>query len=152
MPTSGKNQPLLRVVIDTPIWQAYFCKEAHIFQEVNALLDAGQVCCLEIIVAELLQTSATEKEMKIFEDFTRIFPLLMDPPGALVEAARLSFQLRRKGQELSLRDCYVAVVTKAHGALLYTTNKALYRVRKTLGLEFFPKGMLRHEVNKRKKK
>jgi predicted nucleic acid-binding protein len=78
--------------------------------------------------------------MKIIQDFTRIFPLLKEPPGAWVEAARLSFKLRRKGRSLSLRDCYVGVLARKNGVLLYTTNEALLQAQKAsaIGLKLFP--------------
>ena len=130
----------LPVLIDTPIWQDYFRKEPHTFREVNALMDAGRVCCADVIVAELLQTAETEEEMKIIQDFTRIFPLLKEPPGAWVEAARLSFKLRRKGKPLPLRDCYVGVLAQRNGVLLYTSNRALLQAPKAsaIGLKLFP--------------
>lgn len=130
----------LPVLIDTPVWQDYFQKEPHTFREVNALMDAGRVCCSDLMVAELLQTAETEEEMKIIQDFTRIFPLLKEPPGAWVEAARLSFKLRRKGKPLPLRDCYVVVLARGNRALLYTTNQVFSQAQKvmTMGLKFFP--------------
>ena len=141
MTPKKKNRPLLPVLVDTPVWQDYFRKEERTFREVNSLMDAGRVCCLEMVVAELLQTAETEKELKIFQDFARIFPLLREPPGSWVEAARLSFKLRQKGRELPLRDSYIAVLAKGHRVLLYTTNKALHRAQKAMAfdLEFFPK-------------
>ena len=141
MTPKKKSHPPRSVLIDTPVWQDYFRKEERTFREVNALMDAGRVCCLEMVVAELLQTAETEKELKIFQDFARIFPLLREPPGSWVEAARLSFKLRRKGRKLLLRDCYVAVLARAHRVLIYTPNKALHRAQKALalGLDFFPK-------------
>ena len=129
----------LPVLVDTPVWQDYFRKEPHTFQEVNALMDVGRVCCSDLMVAELLQTAETEEEMKIIQDFTRIFPLLKEPPGAWVEAARLSFKFRRKGKPLPLRDCYVVVLARGNAVLLYTTNKAFSQAQKVLaiGLKFF---------------
>lgn len=131
----------LPVLIDTPVWQDYFRKELHTFREVNALMDTGRVCCTDLMVAELLQTAETEEEMKIIQDFTRIFPLLKEPSGAWVEAARLSFKLRRKGKPLPLRDCYVVVLARGNGVLLYTTNKALFQARRAMamGLGLFSK-------------
>jgi len=131
----------LPVLIDTPVWRDYFRKEPHTFREVNALMDAGRVCCSDLVVAELLETAETEEEMKIFQDFTRIFPVLQEPPGAWVEAARLCFKLRRKGEHLPLRDCYVLVLAREHHVLLHTTNKALFQARKAMGIgiELFPK-------------
>jgi len=130
----------LPVLIDTPVWQDYFRKEPHTFHEVNALMDAGRVCCSNLMVAELLQTAETEQEMKIIQDFTRIFPLLKEPPGAWVEAARLSFKLRRKGKPLPLRDCYVVILARENRALLYTTSRVFSQAQKimALGLKLFP--------------
>jgi predicted nucleic acid-binding protein len=103
-------------------------------------MDAGRVCSSDLVVAELLQAAETEEEMKIIQDFTRIFPLLKEPPGAWVEAARLSFRLRRRAKPLPLRDCYVVLLARRNGVLLYTTKKALLQIRRAsaIGLEFFP--------------
>jgi len=138
--TAKRKGPLaLPVLIDTPVWQDYFRKEGRTFRQINALMDDGRVCCLDIVVAELLLTAKTEKEMKIFRDFTRIFPVLREPPSAWVEAAFLAYKLRRQRKRLSLRDCYVAVLARTHGVPLYTTNQALRRTRKALnfGLKFY---------------
>lgn len=138
--TPPQKGPLaLPVLIDTPVWQDYFRKERRTFREINALMDAGRVCSLDIVVAELLLTAKTEREIKIFRDFTRIFPVLREPPSAWVEAAFLASKVRRQRKRLSLRDCYVAVLARTHGVALYTTNKALRRIQKAmnLGLKFY---------------
>lgn len=128
------------VLIDTPIWRSYFLKADRTFREVNALMDAGRVCCLDLIVGELLGAAETEEEIKVLRDLTRIFPLLGEAPGAWVEAARLAFRLRRRGKGLSLRDAYVAFMAQTHGVLLYTPNRALRQAQRALALElkFFP--------------
>lgn len=130
------------VLIDTPVWKDYFRREECTFSVVNGLMDAGRICCLDLVVAELLHTAKSEREMKVFQDFTQVFPVLREPPAAWVDAARLAFKLRRKGGSLSLRDCYVALMAKAHGVLLYTTNKALHRARRAMGLKFFSQRMV----------
>lgn len=128
------------VLIDTPVWRDYLLKEEGTFREVNALMDAGRVCCMDLIVAELLYAADTNEEMKVLQDFTRIFPVLRESPGAWMEAARLAFTLRRRGKKLSLRDCFVATMAQSHGALLYTTSRPLRQAQKAMeiGLEFFP--------------
>jgi predicted nucleic acid-binding protein len=135
-----KSATLSSVLIDTPVWQDYFQKEERTFQEVNALMDTGRVCCLDLIVAELFYAGETEEEMKVLQDFTRIFPVLRESPGDWVEAARLAFKLRQRGKKLPLRDCYVAFMAQSHGVFLYTTNQSLRRARRAMeiGLEFFP--------------
>jgi predicted nucleic acid-binding protein len=145
MDSQEKGRSLRPVLIDTPIWQDYFRKEESTFQEVNLLMDAGRACCLGFIVGELLHNAETKEETKIFQDFMRIFPILQEKPGmeAWVEAAHLAFKLRRKGEKLPLRDCYIAMMAKSHEVLLYTTNKELYKVRRIIGLRLFSEGGLR---------
>jgi predicted nucleic acid-binding protein len=135
----GEKRAFPPVLIDTPVWRDYFHKEGRTFQTVNKLMDAGRVCCVNLVVAELLETARSAKEMKVFQDFTRIFPILDEPPGAWVEAARLSFHVRQKGKALPLRDCYLGHMAKVHGALLYTTHQGLHRARQVFGsgLKFF---------------
>ena len=139
MTLKAEHAPL-PVLVDTPVWRDYFRKEPHTFHEVNTLMDAGRVCCSDLVVAELLQTAETEEEMKIIQDFTRIFPLLKEPSGTWVEAARLSFKLRRKGKPLPLRDCYIVVLARENRALLYTTNRVFSQAQKVMaiGLKLFP--------------
>lgn len=139
MKRQEKNLAVSPVLIDTPVWQDYFRKQEKTFREVNALMDAGRICCLDLIVAELLHTAQTKEELKIFQDLTRIFPLLPEKPGSWVEAARLAFKVRKKGKILPLRDCYLAVLARSHRVLLFTTNKKMRQAGKALGLQFFTK-------------
>ncbi len=103
-------------------------------------MDAGRVCCLDLIVGELLEAAGTEEEIKILQDLTRVFPILRESPGAWVEAARMVFRLRGRGKVLSLRDAYVAFMAQKHGVLLYTSNRVLRQAHggQGLKLKFFP--------------
>jgi predicted nucleic acid-binding protein len=134
------SQTSLPVLVDTPVWQDYFQKGERTFRQVNGLMDAGRVCCLDLIVAELLYAAETEEEIQVLQDFTHVFPVLRESPGVWMEAARLGFHLRQRSRELSLRDAYVGIMAQSHGALLYTTNKSFRRARRALDLriEFFP--------------
>ena len=140
MKTRKDHPPPPPVLIDTPIWRSYFLKSDRTFREVNALMDAGRVCCLDLIVGELVGAAETEEEIKVLRDLTRVFPILQESPGSWVEAARLAFRLRVRGKGLSLRDAYVAFMAETHGALLYTPNRALRQAQRVLALElkFFP--------------
>ena len=140
MKTRKDPPPRPSVLIDTPIWRKYFLKEQRTFREVNALMDAGRICCLDLIVGELLGAADKEEEIKVLQAFTRVFPLLQESPGAWVEAARLAFRLRQRGKGLSLRDAYVAFMAQTHGVLLYTPNRALRQAQRALALKlkFFP--------------
>ena len=145
MKARPNTPPSAPVLIDTPVWQSYFLKEERTFQEVNRLMDAGRICCLNLIVGELLNTAGTEEEIRVLQDFTRVFPVLRESPEAWVEAARLTFRLRQQGKSLSLRDGYIAFMAHGHGVLLYTPNPCLRQAQRSLGLNlnFYPPGRKR---------
>jgi predicted nucleic acid-binding protein len=130
-----RQTPSLPVLVDTPVWRSYFLKAEGTFREVNALMDAGRVCCLDLIAGELVAAAETDEEIKVLRDLTRVFPILQEPPGAWVEAARLAFRFRVHGKGISLRDAYVAFLAHTHGVLLYTSNRALRQIPKSLALE-----------------
>ncbi len=136
------------VLIDTPIWLNYFGKNAHIFQKINALMDAGRVCSLSLIIAELLATAQDKEKLKIFQDFTKIFPILQEKEGLWLEAALLSYELREKKKPLTLRDAYVALMAIHHDVLLYTNNRAFQKVPKSKGLKLYKNGGKRREAKK----
>lgn len=140
-----KNLP--PVLIDTPIWLNYFRKNKRIYQEVNALMDAGRVCSISLIIAELLHTAQDKEKLKIFQDFTKIFPILQEKEGLWVDAALLTHELREK-KRLSLRDAYVALMAVHHGVLLYTKSKSFLTLPKSLGLKLYKNGEKRRGTKK----
>ncbi len=137
MASQSPNRPVL---VDTPVWEAYLRREERTYQEINSLMDSGRVCSLDIVVAELLQRAENEEEMKLFQDFTRMFPILSEPTRIWEEAARQALELRRRGKPLPLRDCYIVAMTRVHKVFLYTTNRKLLHAGKALKLKLFPKG------------
>ena len=141
MASSANQSPPPPVLIDTPVWLDYFRQEKRTYAIINDLMDRGRICCLALGVGELLITARNSKEMKIFQGFTQIFPVLKEPTSAWVEAARLFFKIRKTHPHLSLRDCYVALMAKANQVILFTTNKELQRVGRTLGLQLLSNRM-----------
>lgn len=140
MASKTKEQPRPAVLLDTPVWQAYFHKEEGVFHRVNALMDAGRVCSLDLIIAELVKDATTEEEIKAFLDFTRIFPILREPEGAWTRAATWARKAQRKGEKWSLRNSYVLFMAKTAGVLLWTREPSLFPVRKSsaFGVKYFP--------------
>jgi predicted nucleic acid-binding protein len=137
MNSRRKNQPDPAVLIDTPLWKEYFHKEAGVFRQINALMDLGRVCSLDLIIAELVDGAATDEEMKAFRDFSRIFPILREPEGAWTQAAEWARKSRKN--KCGLRDAYIAFMARTHGAMLWTRSPlrqslGLYR---SSGLKFF---------------
>jgi len=111
-------------------------------------MDAGRVCSISLIIAELLHTAQDKEKLQIFQDFTRIFPILQEKEGLWVEAALLTYELREKKKRLSLRDAYLALMAVHHGVLLYTNNKTFLKIPKSFGLKLYKNGEKRRETKK----
>jgi predicted nucleic acid-binding protein len=110
------------VLIDTPLWRDYFRREEKVFPVINALMDAGRVCSLNFIIAELVAEAATEEESEACRDFRRIFPILPEPGSAWIDAAAWARKLQKRGRGIALRDAYVAWMAKTNGVRLWTRN------------------------------
>jgi len=139
MSAKRKEHPQPAVLIDTAVWEEYFRREERIFRRINELMDASRVCSLDLIIAELVEGATTDEEMKAFQDFARIFPILQEPAGVWTQAAEWARNLHRKGESFSLRDSYVSFMAKAHGVLLWTRSSIPSSVRKSSasGFRFF---------------
>jgi predicted nucleic acid-binding protein len=122
MTTAEPQRAEPAVLIDTPVWRDYFRREEKIFPLVNALMDAGRVCSLKLVIAELVAEAATEEESRACRDFRRIFPVLPEPENAWIEAAAWVRKLQKLGRPFALRDAYVAWMAKTHGVRLWTRN------------------------------
>ena len=78
--TAGEKQPSEpAVLIDTPVWKEYFRREERVFPLINALMDAGRVCSLTFIIAELVAEAAYGRGKKGLPGFS---PDLPDSAGA----------------------------------------------------------------------
>ena len=111
------------VLVDTSIWISYFRGEEEVHKKVNELIDSGRVCCLKLIIAELIQGAKTEKEINVMKDLAAVFPVLVEGPESWENAGILSFQLRKAGKGIGLSDCYIATVAKENDAIIYTLNR-----------------------------
>ena len=111
------------VLIDTSIWINYFRGKKETLEKVNKLIDSGRVCCLRLIIAELIQGAKTEREMRVIKDLADVFPILAESPDSWENAGILSLRLRKAGKNIGLSDCYIATVAQENGALIYTLDE-----------------------------
>jgi predicted nucleic acid-binding protein len=138
MTLKSKNHPEPPVLIDTPLWREYFHREEKIVRQINALMDMGRVCTLDLIIAELVDGAGDEEELKAFLDFARIFPILREPEGAWTQAAEWVRKLQKKNR-YGLRDAYITFMAKTHGVLLWTRKPSgpTFRLSRISGLKLF---------------
>lgn len=111
-----------RVLVDTSAWIAYFRKEEPCFALVAELLDDDRICCLGLILAELLQGVKNNNEAVSLRGFPHLFDFLPENMENWISAGSLSNRLRSKGRTVGLADCYIAAVAQAHDVPILTLD------------------------------
>jgi hypothetical protein len=117
------------VLIDTSVWINYFRGDEETYKEVSKPIDTGRVCCLKLIIAELIQGAKGEKEIRIIKDLIDVFPLLKESSDSWEKAGILSFQLRKAGKNIGLGDCYIATVAGENDATIYSLDRQFKEVQ-----------------------
>lgn len=123
------------VLVDTSAWIAYFRKQEPLHSTVAALLETDRICCVGLVLAELLQGAKGKAEQATLRDFPSVFPFIIETTLLWVAAGDLSASLRRKGQTVGLADCFIAVAAKEYGATILTCDRHFDLLSDILGLE-----------------
>ncbi|MGE5892702.1 MAG: PIN domain-containing protein [bacterium] len=125
------------MLVDTSVWIEFFRKREPYFSIVTELMDNDEVCCVGIVLAELLQGSKSETEFNTIREFLHVFIFLPETADGWERAGELSFALSRKGKSVSLSDCYIAAAAKTHGVKLLTLDKHFAAIQKETSLNLY---------------
>ncbi len=126
-----------KILVDTSAWIEFFRKKDPYYQAILELIDTRKVCCLGIILAELLQGAKSQKEFDVFKEFLHVFDFLQESTDMWKKAGELSYLLRQKGKAVGLSDCYISVAVNIHGASLLTLDKHFAIIEKETALRFY---------------
>jgi len=126
-----------KVLVDTSAWIEFFKKKGPCHGVVGGLMDDKRVCCLGVILAELIQGAKSEKELEVLRDFIHVFDFLDESVEQWRKAGELSNALLRKGKSVGLSDCYIAVAATAGKAKLLTLDKHFEVIKEMTGLAFY---------------
>jgi len=135
-----RTDALAKVLVDTSVWIEFFRKKEPYHRVVSELMDNDSICCLGIVVAELLQGAKSEKELNTIKDFLHVFDFLPEAVESWEKAGELSFLLHGKGRAAGLSDCYIAVAVQAADVRLFTLDKHFSVIRKEIGLNLYGVG------------
>ena len=113
---------MARVLVDTSVWIEFFRNHEPYHGAVVALLDTDNVCCIGLILGELIQGAKSEQELSVIRDFLHVFQFLPDSPNLWEQAGRLAYNLRRCGTTVGLADCFIAVSAIEAGAQLFSLD------------------------------
>lgn len=113
------------ILVDTSVWIEIFRDKAGNVVKVFKERVGSENCVLSRFnQLELLQGAKDEKEWELLADYLSTQYYLETDDNTWQEAARIYFELRRKGVTInSPIDCCIAQIAMVHGAILLHRDK-----------------------------
>jgi predicted nucleic acid-binding protein len=121
-----------KVLVDTSVWIDFFRKKAPCYSKVLKLFDEDRICCIGIILAELIQGTKSREEIKVLIDFTYVFFFLEESGELWEKAGELSFSLIKSGKQIGLSDCYIAMAANKSNSKLFTLDNHFIIIKEYL--------------------
>ena len=125
-----------RILIDTSVWIEYFRNQSTAL--VGLVAEAArsrEICVPRVVMAELMQGAKSEREIAVIEQFMDAFTVIDQTEQTWLKAGRLSHELKRKGKNMSLTDCYIAVLALENKCAVFTLDKHFKDISRHTGLE-----------------
>ncbi len=129
-----------KVLVDTSVWIEFFRTREPYYSSVSELMERDRVCCIGVILAELMLGAKSEKELATIREFLHVFDFLPESAELWASAGELSFALGRKGKSAGLSDYYIASVAQSAGVRLFTLDRHFVTIGKETGIELFEPG------------
>jgi len=125
-----------RVLIDTSVWIAFFRNTSpELSEKVDKLISNAEVCVPQIVIAELIQGSKSDREITTIESFVDAFTIVGQTEDTWVEAGKLAYNLKKKGKTINLADCYIAIIAQEQGCKVYTLDEHFKVIQKSIGIK-----------------
>jgi hypothetical protein len=119
-----------RILVDTSVWIEYFRNQSQsIVDIVMEIAKNSEICIPGIVLAELMQVAKSEKELSAIAEFMDAFTIIEQTDQTWVRAGRLSHVLRKKGKNVHLTDCYIAVMAQENGCAVLTFDQHFKDIR-----------------------
>ena len=126
-----------KILVDTSAWIEFFRRKEPYYSVVLELVDNDMVCCIGIVLAELLQGAKSEKELNTIKEFLHVFDFLPESVDSWKKAGELSYTMKQKGRAIGLSDCYIAVAIRSSNVELLTLDKHFGILKKEIELSFY---------------
>jgi tRNA(fMet)-specific endonuclease VapC len=121
-----------KILVDTSAWIDYFRKKEPLYSVVSRLFEEDRICCLGIILAELIQGTRSREEIKTLKTFLQVFSFLEESGRLWEKAGELSFSLKKDGKSIGLSDCYIAVAAEDEKAAILTLDEHFVAIKEHL--------------------
>jgi predicted nucleic acid-binding protein len=93
-----------------------------------------EICVPQIVLAELMQGAKSEKELSVIAEFMEAFTIIGQTDQTWVKSGRLSYELRKKGKNVNLTDCYIAVMAQENNCAVFTLDRHFKDIRTHVGI------------------
>jgi predicted nucleic acid-binding protein len=124
-----------KILIDTSAWIEYFKdKSAGLSKRVDEILSKYEVYVPKVVIAELIQGSKSEREVSIIEDFVDAFNIIDQKEDTWIKAGKLSFNLKKKGKNVNLTDCYIAVIAQEYDCQILSLDFHFKDIQKSFNI------------------
>jgi len=125
-----------RVLIDTSVWIEYFKnKNAKLSEKVDHFMTFSDVCVPKVVIAELIQSAKSEKEISVLEEFAETFTVLDQSDDTWLKAGKISFSLKKKGTTVHIIDCYICVIASENNCKIFSLDEHFKSIKKFTKLE-----------------
>ena len=120
-----------KILVDTSIWIDYLKnKSSRIAEKVDGMLTKDEVYVPRIVIAELIQGAKSEREVSVIEEFVAAFNIIDQGEDTWVKAGKLAFTLKKKGRNINLSDCYIAVIAQEQDCHIFTLDVHFKEIQK----------------------
>src|SRR4030042_6226380 len=127
-----------KILIDTSVWINYFKgADAQLNDVVDDILTEAGIVIPKVGMAELLQGAKTEKEISVIEEFMGAFHVIDQTEDTWLKAGKLAFQMKRKGTNVHLTDCYIAVLATEYDCMILYLDEHFSTIKKFLRIELY---------------
>jgi predicted nucleic acid-binding protein len=119
----------LTVLVDTSVWlRSARGRSREEAEELDALLSRDEVALTGMVLAEVLQGARNVTDFEMLSEKMSALRFLETRPETWTQAARLSFQLARRGVITPLADLIIAAVAIEHDVPVYAVDQHFERV------------------------
>jgi predicted nucleic acid-binding protein len=127
-----------KLLIDTSVWIDYFKgNDTPLHDKMDEALTHCDIFVPKVVLAELIQSAKSEKEVAVTEDFIEAFHIIDQKADTWLKAGRLSFSMKRKGVTVHIIDCYIAVIANENGCSIFSLDEHFKNIKKFLHIELF---------------
>jgi predicted nucleic acid-binding protein len=125
-----------KILIDTSAWIEYFKNKSEgLSNKVDEILSKHEVYVPKVVIAELIQGSKSEREISVIEDFVVAFNIIDQKEDTWIKAGKLSFSLKKKGKNVNLTDCYIAMIAKDYACHILSLDEHFRDIQKSVGID-----------------